>query len=42
MVSSKGGITMSLKFAFGHAVYNARSNFGWTQEEVAEAIGIAD
>ena len=32
---------MSLKFAFGHAVYNARTNFGWTQEEVAEAIGIS-
>lgn len=32
---------MSLKFAFGHAAYNARSNFGWTQEEVAEAIGIS-
>lgn len=32
---------MSLKLDFGHAVYQARTNFGWTQEEVAEAICIS-
>lgn len=32
---------MSLKLDFGHAVYQARSSFGWTQQEVAEAICIS-